>query len=84
MDGAPESGRGSDEHPAHCGLLTAGVTGSALAAICCFTPFLPWILGVVGLTGLTGYLYRDAVLLPMLAVFLVITGVALWLRRRAK
>lgn len=64
-------------------LLKLGAGGSVLAALCCFTPLLPWLLGALGLAGLTGYVYRDDVLLPILAVFLAITGYALW-RRRAK
>lgn len=61
-------------------LLVIGVVGSVVAALCCFTPVLVILLGVVGLSSLTGYL--DMVLLPALAIFLVITGYALWKRRR--
>ena len=66
------------------GLLPLGLVGSALAALCCFTPLLPWVLGALGLSGLTSALYRDAVLLPLLAFFLLLTGYALWRRRRTK
>ena len=61
-------------------LLKTGIIGSAILAICCFTPVLVIGLGAIGLAGLAGYL--DAVLLPALMVFLVITGVALWRRRQ--
>lgn len=61
-------------------LLKIGLIGSAVAAICCFTPALVVLLGTVGLSSLVGML--DIVLLPALAVFLVITGYALWKRAR--
>lgn len=66
------------------GLLPLGLVGTALAALCCFLPLLPWVLGALGLSGLTGALYWDAVLLPLLAFFLLLTGYALWRRRRTK
>lgn len=61
-------------------LLKVGITGTVIAAICCFTPALVILLGVVGLSSLVGIL--DIVLLPTLAIFLVITGYALWKRMR--
>jgi hypothetical protein len=61
------------------GLLKTGVIGSAIAAICCFTPVLTVTLGVIGLGAITGYL--DYVLLPALAVFVGITIYALVRRR---
>ncbi|MEK9706292.1 MAG: mercury resistance system transport protein MerF [Alphaproteobacteria bacterium] len=60
--------------------LQIGLIGSALAAICCFTPALVILLGAVGLSAAVGYL--DIVLLPALAFFLFITGYALWKRRQ--
>lgn len=65
-------------------LLALGLGGTVLAALCCFTPLLPIVLTSLGLTGLLGLLYNDAVLLPVLAGFLIITGVAAWrLKKRA-
>lgn len=65
-------------------LLALGLGGTVLAALCCFTPLLPIVLTSLGLTGLLGLLYNDAVLLPVLAGFLIITGVAVWrLKKRA-
>ena len=61
-------------------LLQIGIIGSIVAAICCFTPVLVVLLGTVGLASLTGYL--DIVLLPALAIFLLITGYAIWKRSR--
>jgi len=61
-------------------LLKIGIIGTIIAAICCFTPALVILLGAVGLSAWLGWL--DIVLLPALAVFLVITGYALWKRSR--
>lgn len=63
-------------------LLRIGIIGTIIAAICCFTPVLVILLGAIGLTALIGYL--DIVLLPALAIFLVITGYALWKRSRTQ
>ena len=54
--------------------------GTALVALCCFTPVLVILLGVVGLSALTGYL--DYVLLPALALFIGLTIYAV--RRKQK
>ena len=61
-------------------LLKLGIAGAALTALCCFTPVLVIGLGVIGLAGVIHYL--DAVLLPLLAAFLAITGYALWRAKR--
>ncbi len=56
-------------------LLKVGVIGFVLAALCCFTPVLVILLGAVGLSAWIGHL--DAVLLPALFGFLVLTVYAL-------
>ena len=61
-------------------LLKLGIIGTVLTALCCFTPILVIVFGAIGLSALVGML--DVVLLPLLAIFLVITGYALWKRRR--
>ncbi|MGI9393444.1 MAG: mercury resistance system transport protein MerF [Boseongicola sp.] len=61
-----------------------GIGGSGLAALCCFTPFLPWFLGGLGLSSALGFIYSDAVLLPALAFFLLLTGYAVWRRNQIK
>ena len=63
-------------------LLTTGIVGTIIAALCCFTPVLVVLLGVVGLSALTGYL--DMVLLPALGFFLLLTIYALWRRSRVQ
>lgn len=62
-------------------LLGVGLGGSALAAVCCFTPALALLLGAVGLSAWLAWL--DYVLLPALILFLAITGYALVRRRKA-
>lgn len=59
-------------------LLRTGLIGTAVAALCCFTPILAILLGVVGLSAVMGWL--DYILLPALAVFVAITVYALWPR----
>ncbi len=61
-------------------LLGIGITGTVIAALCCFTPVLVVSLGIVGLSAWVGGL--DYVLFPALAVFIGITVYALV--RRAK
>ena len=59
-------------------LVKAGAIGSVIMALCCFTPVLVVGLSAVGLSAWIGGL--DAVLLPLLAVFLGILGFGLWRR----
>ncbi|MGB7433540.1 MAG: mercury resistance system transport protein MerF [Ahrensia sp.] len=62
-------------------LLATGLIGTAIAALCCFTPVLVILFGMVGLSAIVGYL--DYVLLPALGIFLLITIYALWKRQAA-
>ncbi len=52
-------------------ILGIGVTGTVIAAVCCFTPALVLLLAAVGLSAITGWL--DYVLFPALALFVGIT-----------
>ena len=63
-------------------MLRFGLIGAAITAICCFTPVLFWALAWFGVAAAAAWL--DYVLLPLLAVFVAIIGVALWKRRRAR
>jgi hypothetical protein len=56
-------------------LLSIGIIGSIVTAVCCFTPILVVLLGVVGLSAIAGYL--DYVLLPALFIFVGILLYAL-------
>ena len=63
-------------------LLSTGIVGTIVMALCCFTPILVWVLAGIGLAGAIAYL--DMVLLPALAIFIAMTGYALWKRNRAQ
>lgn len=52
-------------------LLKTGIIGSAIVALCCFTPVLVVLFGAVGLSAWVGHL--DAVLMPALVIFLALT-----------
>jgi mercuric ion transport protein len=62
-------------------LLKAGITGSIVTAICCFTPFLVIVFGLAGLSSVVPQI--DVVLFPLLAIFLCITIFALWKKSKA-
>jgi len=55
-------------------LLKTGIIGTAVAALCCFTPLLVILFGAAGLAAWVGHL--DAVLMPALALFAGLTAYA--------
>ena len=57
-------------------MAKTGAIGSAVTALCCFTPVLVIGLGAIGLTAWLAWL--DYVLFPALLVFLGLTGFGLW------
>jgi mercuric ion transport protein len=57
-------------------------TGAGIVALCCVTSVLPVLLGALGVSVLTPMLYRDVVLLPLLGLFLILTGAGIWLTKR--
>ena len=62
-------------------LLGTGIIGAVVTATCCFTPVLAVALGALGLSA---WLRRlDVVLLPLLALFVGLTALAVYRRRRA-
>lgn len=61
-------------------LLTTGIIGTVIAALCCFTPVLVVLFGFVGLSVALGWL--DYVLFPALAFFIGLTIYAVWRRQR--
>ena len=65
-------------------LLAFGLSGTLLAALCCFTSLLSIFLTALGMTGLLGIIYNDAILLLILAGFLILTGYALWRQKKQK
>jgi len=63
-------------------LLKTGLIGTGVLAVCCFTPILVISLGVLGLSAFVGML--DIFLLPLLGIFVALTGYALWQRQKSK
>jgi len=63
-------------------LLKIGIIGTAIAALCCFTPVLVVLFGVVGLAAVIGYL--DYVLMPALVFFVALTLYAFIKRDKGK
>ena len=57
-------------------LLKTSIIGTVIALVCCFTPVLVILFGLLGLSAYIGWL--DMVLLPILVLFLILTGYALW------
>jgi len=60
-------------------LITTGVVGAAVAAVCCFTPILAIVFGAVGLTAWLAK--ADHVLIPALILFLGLAGFGLYRKR---
>ncbi len=61
-------------------LLTTGIIGTSIAALCCFTPVLVVLFGAVGLSAVLGWI--DYILIPALMIFVALTGYAVWRRQR--
>jgi mercuric ion transport protein len=57
-------------------LVKTGAIGTAIMAVCCFTPVLVIGLGAVGLSAWLGWL--DFVLIPGLLIFMCLLGFGLW------
>ena len=60
-------------------LLTTGIAGSIIAALCCATPVLVILLGALGLSAWLGWI--DYVVLPVLAICVGIVVYALYRSR---
>ncbi len=60
-------------------LITTGVIGAVLAAICCMTPLLVVVFGAVGLTAWLAK--ADYVLIPALSLCLALVVFGLYRRR---
>ena len=61
-------------------ILRTGIIGTAIAAVCCFTPALVILVSAVGLSAVIGYL--DFVLFPALGLFLALTAYAAYRMKR--
>lgn len=60
-------------------LITTGIAGGVIAAICCATPLLAVVFGAVGLTAWLGKV--DYVLIPALIICLGLIGLGLYHRQ---
>jgi mercuric ion transport protein len=60
-------------------LITTGVVGGLIAAICCATPLVAVVFGAVGLTAWLAK--ADYVLIPALIICLGLIGFGLYRRR---
>jgi len=63
-------------------LLRTGAIGTAITAICCFTPALVVLVGFAGLSAIVGWL--DYGLFPMLFASMGLVAYALYLRAGRK
>ncbi len=63
-------------------LLRRGIIGTAIAAVCCFTPALVVLVGFVGLSAVVGWL--DYGLFPLLFASMGVVAYALYLRSGRK
>jgi mercuric ion transport protein len=60
-------------------LITTGVVGGVIAAVCCATPLLAVLFGAVGLTAWLAK--ADYVLIPALIICVALIGFGLYRRR---
>ena len=60
-------------------LITTGIVGAAVAAVCCATPLLAILFGALGLTAWLAK--ADYVLIPALILCLGLIGFSLYRRR---
>ena len=63
-------------------LLRRGIIGSAIAAICCFTPFLVIVFAALGISAWMGWWLDYFLLFPALAFFLGMTAYAIYRLKR--
>ncbi len=60
-------------------LVTTGIVGAVVAAVCCATPLLAIVLGAVGLTAWLGK--ADYVLIPALILFVALIAFGVYRTR---
>jgi mercuric ion transport protein len=63
-------------------LITTGIVGSVIAAICCATPLLAILLAAIGLTAWLAK--ADYVLIPALILCLALIGIGVYRQRAAR
>ena len=62
-------------------LMAVGISGAALAALCCVAPFL--VAGLVTALGL-GFMLNDALLMGLLVVFAGVAALGYYVVQRKK
>lgn len=62
-------------------LMAIGISGAALAALCCVAPFL--LAGLLTAIGL-GFILKDVILIGLVVIFLGIALLGYYLMRRSK
>jgi len=62
--------------------LKAGIVGTIVTALCCFTPILVIAFGAIGLTAFVPIL--DTVLLPALVIFIGMMVYGLWRKTKCQ
>ena len=79
MDAKPNS----HEAPSWVGrtLMAVGISGAAVAALCCVAPFI--VAGLVTALGL-GFMLNDALLMGLLVVFIGVAALGYYFIRRQK
>ncbi|EFL88026.1 mercury resistance system transport protein MerF [Ahrensia sp. R2A130] len=51
-------------------LFRTGLTGAAIAAVCCFTPLLVWLFALAGVSW--AVIYVDIIMIPALVFFIAL------------
>jgi len=64
----------------HRKLLRAGIVGTTITLLCCFTPVVVVLFSIVGLSGWLGYL--DYFLFPALAFFIGLSTYAIYVNKK--
>lgn len=62
-------------------LIALGISGAALAALCCFAPFL--VAGLLTAVGL-GFILKDSILIGLMIVFLGVAVLGYYLLQRTR
>ena len=65
-------------------LLTTGIIGTIVAAVCCVTPALVYLFAALGISALMGWWIDVFVLYPALLLFMAMTGFAIYRLKRGR
>ncbi len=65
-------------------LLTIGIIGTIVSAVCCVTPALVYLFAALGISALMGWWIDVFVLYPALLLFMAMTGLAIYRLKRSR